>query len=259
MIYVFLFIIAFVVLIGFLVYKSRTYLIFKDKNNIAPLIYEFWFESKKRFDFIPGQFLEWTVPHKKTDNRGIKRYFTIASSPTEENILLATKIPFESSTFKQNLKNIEIGEKIKVGKPQGNFILPEDEKQKLVFIAGGIGITPFRSMIKYLTNKNLKRDIVLFYAANLIEEFCFKDIFEKANIKTVYIVSNKNNVSDSWQGETGYLNEEIIKKHAPFWQERLFYVSGPEPMVRAMVKTLVEMGVSKNKIKKDYFPGYSEI
>lgn len=259
MIYIFSLILALIFFVFLIIRKQKFQITLKNKTEIASLIYGFWFERKTRFNFLPGQFLEWTLYHQKADNRGIKRYFTIASSPTEKDILLATKISSKPSTFKQNLKNLEKGKEISVSKPQGDFVLPQNIEQKLVFIAGGIGITPFRSMIKYLIDKGLKRDIILFYAANLSEEFSFKDILEKSEIKTVYIISDQNKVPENWQGEIGYLNEVIIKKHVPDWPERLFYVSGPEPMVQAINDLLVKIGIPPAQIKKDYFPGYSQI
>ncbi len=245
------------IFIGVLVFVKLKYVLkLKRKDNISSLIHTFWFQ-RKNLNFLPGQFLEWTLYHKKPDDRGIKRYFTIASSPTEKDLLLTTKIIPKSSSYKKALKNLKVGKRIIISKPQGDFVLPENDKQKLIFIAGGIGITPFRSIIKYLIDKNLKRDIILFYNANSVEEFSFKDILENLGIKIIYIISD--NPPKNWKGETGYLNEKIIKKHAPDWKERLFYVSGPEPMVNTTNNILIKMSVPRKQIKNDYFPGYSEI
>lgn len=116
-------------------------------------------------------------------------------------------------------------------------------------MAGGIGITPFRSQIKYLLDKNERRDIILIYSAKNADEFAFKDVFNKAQevlgLKTVY--------------HNGQINNAMIKRQIPDWRERLFYISGPELMVRAIAKMLSEMGIGNNNIKRDYFPGYTEL
>src|SRR3989344_4880530 len=131
---------------------------------------------------------------------------------------------------------------------EGDFVLPKDKNKKLAFIAGGVGITPFRSMAKYLIDKNMQCDIVLLYSANRPEEFVFTELFNDAKsrgLKPVYI--------------TERVNDELIRQNIPDWKDRLFYVSGPQPMVKAIEKTLILMGIPKRDIKRDYFPGYETI
>lgn len=219
----------------------------EKKQEIAPSIFEFWFESKKRFSFVPGQYLEYTFSHPQADSRGVRRYFTIASSPTEKQILIATRFSPQGSSFKQALKNIEPGDEIIASKVAGDFVLPADSSRKLVFIAGGIGITPFRSIVKYLLDTNQSRDIVLLYDAKNQSDFVFKDIFEKARtrfgMRTEYI--------------EGQIDEKIIREKVGDLAERVFYVSGPEPMVQNMEKVLSNMGIARKNIEHDYFPGYT--
>jgi glycine betaine catabolism B len=219
-----------------------------QEKEIASHIMAFCFSTPHKLQFAPGQYLEWTLHHPRPDSRGIRRYFTIASSPTENGILLACKIPEKPSTFKQTLLRLKKGENAIATGIEGDFTLPADPAKKLVFIAGGIGITPFRSMAKYLIDKEESRDIVLLYAANTKEEFAFEDVFSQAKnrgLRPVYI--------------PGKIYEHTFKEHVPDWQERLFYVSGPQPMVQAMQKTLSALGVKRTRIKHDYFPGYEEI
>lgn len=241
----------------------RTSLKLKKREKKGSNIYSFWFNPERKIKFKPGQFLEWTMYHKKSDSRGIRRYFTIASSPTEQDVLLTAKFPIEPSTFKKTLSDTETGDSAIATGPEGEFILPKKQNKKIAFIAGGIGITPFRSMVKYLLDKNLSRDIVLLYCANSPDEFVFKDIFNKAKnefgLKTVYAISDKSKIPADWKSESGLIDADMIKRQTPDWQERLFYISGPQPMVKAIEKILSQMGVSKNNIKRDYFPGYEEI
>ncbi len=241
----------------------RASLILRAQEQLAPNIYGFWFARQRHFNFIPGQFLEWTAYHAKADSRGIRRYFTIASSPAEKDLLLAAKIPGQASSFKKSLLSLRREDKISATGPEGDFVMPAEERAKLVFIAGGIGITPFRSMVRYLLDKNLSRDIVLLYSANTVEEFVFGDVFSEAQnrfaMRTVYAISEKRNVPEGWGGETGFIDTEMIKRQIPDWQDRIFYISGPEPMVRSMENILQGMGISGDRIKTDYFPGYEEI
>lgn len=221
----------FAFLVGF---KKRLNLTLKEKIKLAPDIYDFVFTPDKKFSFLPGQYLEWTVNHER-------RYFTIASSPTEENIHLGTKFSQPSSSFKTALLNLSSQQKITAGNLDGDFVMPKDPQKKLVFIAGGIGITPFRSMIKYLTDTKQRRNIILLYCAKTAEEFVYKEIFK--NIKVVY--------------KTGRLEKDDLISAVPDFSQRLFYLSGPHSLVDNFEKILSDLGVHRNQIKTDYFPGYA--
>lgn len=237
----------------------RINLTFKEKKEIAPGIFNFWF-NRPAFPFSPGQFLEWTLYHSGADSRGIRRYFTIASSPTESDLLLTVKIPEQPSSFKKALLNLKEGERVSATGVGGEFTLPEDKSQKLAFIAGGVGITPFRSMLQHLNDKNESRNIILLYCANNPEEFVFDKLFEQTpNVKTVYAISDTASVPPDWKGEAGLITEAMITRQIPDWEERLFYISGPQPMVQASERILAQLGAKKENIKTDYFPGYEEI
>lgn len=235
---------------------GRHILKFREKMQEAKDTYSLWFEPTESFDFIPGQYLEWTLSHPKNDSRGVRRFFSIASSPTEKRIRLVTKTNPKLSTFKQALLAMKNGDEITVSSLEGEFTLPKNE-DKLVFIAGGVGITPFLSMLQYLLDKNITRDIVLYYANKTADEIGFKNLFEEAKrvgVKTVYVVTE--NPPQGWAGETGFITPEMIQKLTPDWKGRTFYVSGPEPMVMAYEKMLAKMNLPRRQIKRDYFPGY---
>ena len=214
-------------------------------------IMNFWFEPDQSINFMPGQFLEWTLAHPRPDSRGARRYFTIASAPEEKNILLTTKFAAEKgSSFKEALKKLSPGQELTASNLEGEFILPKNAKQKLCFIAGGIGITPFRSMLKYMIDAKKCRDAVLLYSVKSEAEIVYKEIFEQAkklcDVKVIYVVTDK----------VGFIDKEMIEKEVPNFVERLFFVSGPEPMVKSFEKMLAGMNIPKNQIKHDYFPGY---
>lgn len=241
-------------------FKYRLILALSEKKQLSPTIYEFVFSSLRKFNFLPGQYLEWTLPLGKIDSRGNRRYFTIASSPTEENVRLGVRINFPSSSFKKALVSVKKGNKIYAGQLRGDFVLPEDEKRKLVFIAGGIGITPFRSMIKYILDKKIVRPVVLIYSNKKADEIAYKDVFDQAQkdlrVKIVYTLTDKESVAADWKGEVGRVDAAMIRRQVPDYQESLFYLSGPQAMVTAFEETLSIMGIKGKNIKKDFFPGF---
>jgi len=239
--------------------KSRLVLTLKDKKEIGPGIYDFVFHPKRKPKFRPGQYLEWTLGHEHPDSRGVRRYFTIASSPTEPEVRLGVKFYPNSSTFKNALLKMERGDEIMASQLAGDFILPrKDGSEKFVFLAGGIGITPFRSMIKYLSDKGDRRPITLFYAAGKAEEMVYKDLFDEAaarvGLRTIYVVADKNDLPE-WADYGGFLNADIIEQEVPDYLDRTFYISGPRSMVTAFEDTLTNMGVERSHVKTDFFPG----
>lgn len=224
-------------------------------------MYELIFQSSKPLRFFPGQYLEWTLPHEKMDSRGNRRYFTIASSPTENDIHIGVKIGKDrSSSFKQKLLLMQKGEMISATQLAGDFTLPTDARKKLVFIAGGIGVTPYRSMVKYLIDKRENRDIVLFYAHALPDGFVYKDLFEtgrKIGLKTHYLLTvPEKDTPKGWNGKVGYLTKEMLQEVVPDYKDRVFYLSGPSRMVDTYKELLRSVGVFPTNIVTDYFPGF---
>jgi ferredoxin-NADP reductase len=230
--------------------KEKLLLRLKEKIELAPHIFDFVFEDHTDFAFIPGQYMEWTLGHSKPDDRGNRRYFTLASSPTEKSIRVGVRFSDASSTFKKTLLGMTPGSTIVAGQRSGDFVLPEDPGQKLVFIAGGIGITPFRSIIKYITDTNERRDIVLFYCVRSESEIVYKDVFEAAEkltgMKTVYIITQRD----------GRLDRNKMAAFVPDWNKRMFYLSGPNSLVNGFSATLRDLGVHESRIKTDFFPGF---
>lgn len=240
--------------------KQKLLLQLQEKIKLAPDIYEFVFSTNQQPRFVAGQYLEWTVPHSHPDSRGNRRYFTIASAPTEKEIKLGIKMPAEASSFKRTLMDMKKNDPLLAGQLAGDFTLPKDVHQKLVFIAGGIGITPFRSMIQYLVDTKEKREITLLYASASPADFVYQEVFSRAenkiNLKPVYIITKKENVPEKWTGQVGRISAEMIEAEVPDYQQRMFYVSGPNAMVEAYKDLLHILAVPANKIVVDYFPGF---
>lgn len=241
--------------------KSKLLLNLVEKIKIAPDIYDFVFTSNGKLAFNPGQYLEWTLGYPSPDSRGNRRYFTIASSPTENNIRLGVKFYPKPSSFKKNLLEMTENTQVLAGQLSGEFILPKDPNKKMVFIAGGIGVTPFRSIIKYLLDKNEKRDIIQFFSNKFSTDIVYTDIFneafQKLGIRTIYTLTEIDQIPPDWQGKRGYISVDLIKQEVPDYRECIFYLSGPHSMVAAFEKTLSQMGIPKSQIKVDYFPGFA--
>ena len=205
--------------------------------------------------------MEFTLRHDGVDSRGNRRYFTISSSPTEDEIAIGIKFDKNhSSSFKKALAEMEIGQDIYAGQIAGDFILPKNKKEKLCFIAGGIGVTPFRSMIAYIADKGEERDVILVYCAKRIEELAYTNLFHRASVtfglKAVSTLTDLDHVPEDWTGYKGFIDAGLILTEVPDYNERIFYISGPHSLVEASKKMLLEIGVKENRIKTDYFPGF---
>jgi ferredoxin-NADP reductase len=208
--------------------------------------------------FIAGQYLEWTLPEGKgMDAKGNRRYFTIASSPTERDIRLGVKLGTPLSAFKRELMALRPGDTISAAQLAGDFTLPHDASRKLAFIAGGIGITPFRSMIGAMLAGD-RRDAMLLYSNRAAEDVAYygflEDARERIGLKTLYALTNDTRTFAG--AHQGLIDAELIKREIPDYRERTFYISGPRAMVVAFKKNLSDLGVSPLHIKTDYFPGF---
>lgn len=240
--------------------KQKLVLKLKEKLKVAEDSYDFVFEPDKKMDFRPGQYMEWTLGHDRPDNRGIRRFFTIASAPSEKNLRLGVKFYSQSSSFKKSLKSLEPGERMVASQLAGDFYMPLDKSRKLAFIAGGIGITPFRSMIQSLLHDGEKRDIVLFYANKQEKDIAYSEVFNQAQkdlgIKVYYALTEEESIPPDWKGVRGQVSQALIEKTVPDYRERLFYISGPHSMVDAYKESLLGLGLRRKQIKSDYFPGF---
>lgn len=222
-----------------------------DKKNEVSDVKSFIFKPETPADWTAGQFMVYRLDHENPDIRGKQRFFTISSASFEENIMLTTHIYKEHpSTFKIALDNLKTGDFIEVKGPDGDFTLDNADKN-YVFIAGGIGITPFRSILADLNHKNLPLNITLLYA-NKTDEFPFKEELEKIAVenqsfKIHYVISPQ------------HIDQKYIEQIINDVTNKIFYVSGPEKMVEYLGEMLKGMGIKEDRIKQDYFPGYESI
>jgi ferredoxin-NADP reductase/Na+-translocating ferredoxin:NAD+ oxidoreductase RnfD subunit len=248
-------------LFSYAVSPKRKYLLtMQGKHEVGKDMDDFQFVPDRPIKFRPGQYLEWTLAHSKADTRGNRRYFTIASAPAEPEVHLGVKFYEKSSTFKLALMNLKPGEQIIAGQLAGDFTLPRDHGKKMVFIAGGIGITPFRSMVKHISESGERRDAILFYSNRSSHEIAYKEIFDEAEkqwgLRTIYAVTDSAESAPAKNGHQGRIDIALIERHVPDFRERTFYISGTHGMVSEFKKTLSKLGIPRTQIKTDFFPGF---
>jgi glycine betaine catabolism B len=195
----------------------------------------------------------------KEDPEGPWRSFTIASSPTEAFILISTRI--RDTPFKKKLSSLDIGTSVNMTAPLGKFVLHEDYSKTAVFLSGGIGVTPFRSMIKYATDKQLPIKIIMFDSNRDEDNILYKMQFDEctnlnANLKIFYSLDASDN---DWEGERGYINQAMVTKYlsANELDDSIFYICGPPDMLKTMQKLLQDdLHIPKQRIKIEAFTGY---
>jgi ferredoxin-NADP reductase len=248
-------------LLSFIVSPSRKLrLRLKERIPAGNGIMSFTFDRPPRFRHRPGQYMEWTLPIAHSDARGDRRHFSIASSPTEQVITIAARFPSVPSRYKQVLSALPVGAEIVASELGGDFTLPEDPGRPLAFFAGGIGITPFRSMLKYCIDKGQKRDIVLVYSSSTEDEIVFQDVLNEARrngVKIVHTLTDPARVPPDWSGRCGYVDATLIRQEVSRIEERLSFISGSAGFVNAVKTSLRDLKVPRRHVRTDYFPGYS--
>ena len=225
--------------------------------------------DKESLEYTAGQYAYFDIGGVKDDPKGPIRHFTIASSPTEDFLMISTRI--RDTPYKKRLSSLEERVSVKVKGPEGRFVLHEDYSKPAVFLSGGIGVTPFRSMIKYATDKQLPIKILMFDSNRNQENILYKKEFDEwadanKNFNAVYTITEnedggKQSSSSSWKGERGRIDKEMCTKHMAKYDcdinRSIFYVCGPPTMLNAMKKILEdELRITKERIKVEEFTGY---
>ncbi len=233
-------------------------LILKTIKRYGSDCYELLFTPRRRFAYNAGQYMEWTLPHKHQDIKGTRRFFTIASAPSEATVAIGIRTGGKASSYKNALLQLQPGDVVQASNLGGEFVLPSRTNKPIVMIAGGIGITPFRSMIQEAIIAKQHYDITLIYLVAKADDVMYEDVFataKKAGVKIVYVITGKE-APAHWRGEHGRINTELLKKYATDPQQSLFYVSGPSGMVLYAKQLLMQLQVRRKHIKTDYFSGY---
>ncbi|MHB8651832.1 MAG: RnfABCDGE type electron transport complex subunit D [Minisyncoccota bacterium] len=229
-------------------------------EKVGTNTYDFIFEGKRPIVFRPGQYMEWTLAHPKADSRGNRRYFTLASSPREKNPRIGVKFYSAASSFKKALAAMKEGDEVVAGQVGGDFVFPRNTKEKLVCIAGGIGATPFRSMVQDMIDRGEPRSIEFLYSNKTVDEIAYRNVFDAARhlgVRTVYTLTDQQKIPPGWDGAVGTITPKFILQEVPDYRERTFYISGPHAMVSGVEAALRSLGVKKSRIKIDFFPGFA--
>ncbi len=231
---------------------------FIKKQKESKDTYSFYFKRPNEFDFFSGQYVKLFLDILNPDSRGSSRYFTISSSPEEKKYLIITTRIIKSS-FKLKLNRLKSGEKIMAFGPVGYFDFYPEKQKNLVFIAGGIGVTPFHSILKTLEFKKSKINIILFnsfdYKQNVVFYRDLKKIEnENLNIKLIYTLTKDAN--NYLEFEKGRIDESLIKKYIDDLHEYHYFITGSENFVNDIFEMLRKIGVLEEKIFKEDFPGY---
>lgn len=232
----------------------RTSLI--GKEDIARGTVAFHLKKPESFTFEAGQAVYMTLPAvKEADGKGRVRVFSIASAPDDADLAIATRLT--NSAMKRNLASLPIGSAIEIEGPYGDLTLHDDAARPAVFLAGGIGITPFLSMIRDASRHADACDLYLFYSNRNAEDAAFLSELEQAarDNPGFKLVATMTDELD-WQGERGVITHEMIERYVGDISSAVFYLAGPPAMVAAMTTMLAKAGAKTDDIRIEEFPGY---
>ena len=220
----------------------------KQRQPETSDVITFIFDAPEPISWQPGQYMHYVLQHPEHDDRGVERWFTISSPPYQKDITITTRFTQDKgSTFKRALFDMKIGDTIEADGPKGKFVIG-DLAKKYVLVAGGIGVTPYHSMLAQFDHDGVMPDIELLYA-NRDENFVFGE--ELAALEAKY----PNFQIKKFVGDR-HIEAADLKPFADD-QTKLIYLSGPEPMIENFEKLLQDMGVPEERLKTDFFPGYS--
>ncbi|HSF10875.1 MAG TPA: FAD-dependent oxidoreductase [Nitrospirales bacterium] len=230
------------------------------RREVAQRTMALYFARPAGFSFKAGQFIDLTLlDPPETDSEGNTRAFTLAGAPSEEHLMVVTRL--RDTAFKRVLNEMPFETVVNIEGPFGNLTLPETVVSPLVFLAGGIGITPFRSMLVQAATQHLPHRLVLFYSNRHPEDAPFlhelQDLQRKISSYTfVATMTQMEESDDSWTGETGYLDHAMLTRHLQGIESPLYYIVGPPAMVKALRAMLKNAGVRQVDIRTEEFAGY---
>jgi ferredoxin-NADP reductase len=230
----------------------------KEKREVAKETLLVVFDlGGKDVDFTAGQYFWVELPDRgHQDEKGLRRHISVVTSPTDRGVLgLATRL--RDSAFKQTLRELEIGDEVDVEEPKGNFLLPEEIDRDYVFLAGGIGITVFRSMLRFVADEGLPYRITLVCSNRDRESTPFLDELPELErrIDGLRVVLTLTQ-DDGWDGENRHIGEEMLRDHLGDLTGYTFLVAGPPGMAKGVEALLHEAGIPAEQILADSFSGY---
>ena len=230
----------------------------KQKREVAKGTLFVTFDvGDENVDFQPGQYF-WVelLDPPYDDEKGPRRHITVVTSPTEKGVLgLATRL--RDSAFKRSLAEMPEGAPVDVEQPKGSFVLPEDTSKRYAFVAGGIGITPFRSMLRYIADKGLDYDVTLVYSNRDVESTAFLDELEELESVVPRCRLVRTMTEDpNWDGDTRMLDADVLRDILGDLESFQFMIAGPPPMAKSVEASLLDAGLSEDQVQSDSFSGY---
>src|SRR6186997_2287788 len=208
-------------------------------------------------DYRPGAYFWVELPDRgHEDEKGLRRHISLATSPTERGVVgLATRM--RDSAFKRTLGELEVADEVQVEEPKGSFLLPEDTGEEYVFVAGGIGITVFRSMLRFIADESLPYRVTLVYSNRESESAAFLDELEELDerIEGLRVILTMTD-EPGWAGEKRHLDANVLGELVGGLDGKVFLVAGPPPMAEAVTGSLTDAGVPEERVLADKFSGY---
>ena len=207
-------------------------------------------------EYRPGAYFWVELPDRgHTDEKGLRRHISLVTSPTEDVVGLATRL--RDTAFKRTLAELEVGDAVEVEEPKGSFLLPEETDAEYVFVAGGIGITVFRSMLRYIRDARTGHRVTLVFSNRDRESAAFLDELkelelEVPELKLVLTMTD----DDGWEGDTRRIDAAMLGDHLGDLGTYRYLVAGPPPMTKAVVEALHDAGVPESQVAADSFSGY---
>jgi ferredoxin-NADP reductase len=231
-----------------------------SRAEVAENTFAFRFERPRNFFFKPGQFIDLSLRGiPRNGSNELTHTFSIASSSSASEILIATRM--RDTGFKRALSTLPLGTEVSIRGPMGSFVLHKNASRPAVFLAGGIGIAPFLSMLSSAVTDKVHHSIFLFYANRYFEDAAFMESLwdlasSESNFRFIPTFTRIDAGYRGWKGAIGHIDSEMLSRHVSDLREPIFYVAGPPAMVAATQRSLAEFAANEDDIRTEEFAGY---